>query len=279
MTRKALSKTTPAAKNSLRYSIIIPAYNEEENIVPTIRSLATPLRSEGIPFEFVVVNDNSNDKTAEVVEAARDEFPEVLLVHNTPPGGLGRAVRCGLKHFTGDVVAVVMADLSDQPDDVVRCYRVIEEGFDCAFGSRFLPGSKVTAYPPVKLFFNRLANHLIRIMFWTRHNDLTNAFKVYRRHVIEDISPLRSAHFNITIEMSLSALIRRYSIAMLPISWSGRTWGQSNLKLNEMGRRYLCTLLKIWFERLLILDDLVAEMRPIRDVDQTRGFERAEPDS
>jgi len=164
-----------------------------------------------------------------------------------------------------------MADLSDQPEDVIRCYRVIEEGYDCAFGSRFLRGSKVTSYPPLKLFFNRVGNYLIRIMFWTKHNDLTNAFKVYRRHVIEDISPLRAAHFNITIEMSLSTLIRRYTIAMLPISWSGRTWGQSNLKLHEMGRRYVCTLLKIWFERLLILDDLVAEMRPANDVEERQG--------
>jgi len=271
MMRNDVRHLSPVPKNTLLFSIVIPAYNEEENIVPTIRSLAIPLRAEGIPFEFVVVNDNSRDKTPQVVEQARAEFPEINLVHNTPPGGLGRAVRCGLKHFTGEVVAVVMADLSDQPEDVIRCYRVIEEGYDCAFGSRFLRGSKVTSYPPLKLFFNRVGNYLIRIMFWTKHNDLTNAFKVYRRHVIEDISPLRAAHFNITIEMSLSTLIRRYTIAMLPISWSGRTWGQSNLKLHEMGRRYVCTLLKIWFERLLILDDLVAEMRPANDVEERQG--------
>jgi len=90
---------------------------------------------------------------------------------------------------------------------------------------------------------------------------LTNAFKVYRRHVIEGISPLQAAHFNITIEMSLSSLIRRYKIAEIPISWSGRTWGQSNLRLRAMGRRYLCTLLMIWFERLLILDDILIENR------------------
>jgi dolichol-phosphate mannosyltransferase len=152
-----------------------------------------------------------------------------------------------------------MADLSDKPEDLVRCYRKLEEGFDCVFGSRFVAGSNVENYPPLKLVVQRIVNNMIRVLFLTRHNDMTNAFKVYRRHVIDAIQPLHAAHFNITIELSLSALIRRYSIAMIPISWSGRTWGQSNLRLREMGRRYLATLLKIWFERLLILDDLLLE--------------------
>ncbi len=261
MALKGGSDLVPAPRNTLLFSIILPAYNEEENILPTIRSLAEALRAEGIPFELVVVNDNSKDGTPRVVEAAQAEFPEIRLVHNVPPGGLGRAVRFGLKHFTGEVVAVVMADLSDSPGDVVACYRKIEEGYDCAFGSRFIKGSRVSHYPRLKLVFNRMGNAVIRLMFMTRHNDLTNAFKVYRRRVIEDISPLHACHFNITIEMSLSALIRGYRIATIPITWSGRTWGQSKLRLREMGRRYLATLLMIWFERILILDDLLAEMK------------------
>lgn len=261
MASKAVSKLKPAPRNSLRYSIVIPAYNEEENIVPTIATLAAELRSEQIPFELVIVNDNSRDGTPRVVENAVSDYPEIRLVHNSPPGGLGRAVRFGLKHFTGDVVAIVMADLSDDPKDVVRCYRKIEEGYDCAFGSRFVRGSRVSHYPRVKLLFNRLGNLVIRLMFATRHNDMTNAFKVYRRRVIEAMGPLHACHFNITIEMSLSALIRNCTIATIPISWSGRTWGQSNLRLRQMGRRYLCTLLMIWFERILIIDDVLADMR------------------
>ncbi|NLV44648.1 MAG: glycosyltransferase family 2 protein [Candidatus Hydrogenedentes bacterium] len=249
-------------RNKLLYSILIPAYNEAENLPRTLEPLAAALRGEGIPFELLVVNDNSTDATPQVLESLAPSYPELHVVTNTPPGGLGRAIRCGLKHFKGDVVAVVMADSSDSPEDVVACYRKIEEGYDCVFGSRFRKGSKVSQYPPVKLFFNRIVNFAMRVLFLTRFNDLTNAFKVYRRHAIESISPLHAAHFNITIEMSLSCLIRRFKIAEIPISWSGRTWGQSNLRLREMGRRYLCTLLMIWFERVLILDDLLLETRP-----------------
>lgn len=259
MTANNISGPPATAPNTLRYSVIIPAYNEEMNIDTTVRTLASALRAENIPFEIVIVNDNSRDRTRAVVETLAAEFPEILLVDNPPPGGYGRAVRCGLAHYRGDVAAIVMADLSDSPDDVVRCYRKIEEGYDCVFGSRFIVGSSVQQYPKLKLLVNRLVNTMLRVLFLTPHNDLTNAFKVYRRHVIDTISPLRAAHFNLTIEMSLSALIRRYRIAAIPISWSGRTWGQSKLRLRDMGRRYLCTLLKVWFDRLLILDDLMTD--------------------
>jgi len=257
-----MAARTQAEPSRLLYSIILPAYNEEKNIVPTLEGLAAELRSEGVPFELVVVNDNSADNTAGVVEAAKSAFPELRLVNKSGPSGLGRAVRSGLQEIRGDVVAIVMADLSDNPQDVVRCYRLIEEGYDCVFGSRFMKGGRAVHYPPLKLVFNRLANYVMQGLFLTHHDDLTNAFKVYRRHVIDSITPLHASHFNITIEMSLSALIRHYRIARTPIQWSGRTWGQSNLRVREMGRRYLCTMLKIWFERLLILDDLMAERRP-----------------
>ena len=271
MRTRAAAPPHPVEKNHLLYSVLIPAYNEEENIIPTLESLAAALRAESIPFELLVVNDNSTDSTAGVIEGKSREIPEIRLVHNTPPGGLGRAIRCGLNHFNGEVLAVVMADSSDHPDDVVRCYRKIEEGYDCVFGSRFIKGSKVTHYPPVKLVVNRIVNKVMQLLFLTHHNDLTNAFKVYRRHVIESILPLQAAHFNITIEMSLSSLIRRYRIAQIPITWSGRTWGVSNLRLRKMGRRYLCTLLMIWCERLLILDDLMMENKaPHEDGDDVR---------
>ena len=259
MTQTHTDTLTPVQKNTLLYSIVIPAYNESRNILETVPGLAGALRGESIPFELVIVNDNSIDDTGEIVVKLQQDYPEINLVNNPMPGGFGRAIRYGLDNITGEVVAIVMADLSDRPEDVVQCYRTIEEGWDCVFGSRFTSGSKVTNYPPVKLIIQRIVNNAIRLLFVTPFNDMTNAFKVYRRPVIDDISPLKAAHFNITIELSLSALIRRYRIKQIPIGWEGRTWGQSNLKLRAMGRRYLATLLKLWFERWLIVDDLLIE--------------------
>ena len=243
-----------------KLSIVIPAYNEERNIANCINELQAILRDvHQIPYEIIVVDDNSKDGTEGVVRAEMERDPCVRLVKRTPPGGFGRAVRSGLEVVRGDIVVVYMADRSDAPEDVVAYYRKIGEGYDCVFGSRFIKGSEVRNYPRFKLIVNRIVNRCIQLMFWTRFNDLTNAFKAYRTAVIRDCGPYRACHFNLTLEMSLGALIRDYHIAQIPIRWYGRTWGGSNLKLGEMGRRYLSTLLIMFFQRYLIADDLLAE--------------------
>ena len=259
-----------------KLSIVIPAYNEEMNIVESIRELQATLRDRhNIPYEIIVVNDNSRDDTEKVVRAEMASDAAIRIVNRTPPGGFGRAVRSGMEAVTGDIVVVYMADHSDSPDDVVAYYHKICEGYDCVFGSRFIKGSEVRNYPRLKLVVNRIVNRCVQIMFWTRFNDLSNAFKAYRIAVIRDCGPYRACHFNLTLEMSLGALIRNYQIAQIPIQWSGRTWGVTNLKLGEMGRRYLSTLMMMFFQRYLIADDLLAD-RLANNLSYQRGLHELE---
>ncbi len=128
-----------------------------------------------------------------------------------------------------------MADGSDAPADLVTYFRLLEEGYDCAFGSRFVRGAHVTAYPRLKLVLNRLANLVIRILFRHGYSDTTNAFKAYRREVIETVQPLLSNHFNLTVELPLKAIVRGHSYAVCPISWTNRREGVSKFSLQEMG--------------------------------------------
>ena len=244
---------------SMKVSIVIPAHNEEQNIGRCLEELQRVLRDQNIRYEIIVVNDNSTDGTEDVIRMAMKGDPAVRLIRRPPPGGFGRAVRSGLEAVRGDVVIIYMADLSDDPQDVVAYCRKIEEGYDCVYGSRFIRGSHVENYPWLKLLVNRIVNRCIMWMFWVPFNDLTNAFKAYRTAVIRDCGPYRASHFNITLEMSVGAVIRRYHIAQVPIRWYGRTWGSSNLRLRQMGRRYLSTLLMLFFQRMLIADDLLAE--------------------
>lgn len=248
-----------AAASPLLLSIVIPAHNEEQNLEPTLRELCATLDAAAIPFEAVVVNDNSADSTQEVAERLARERPEVRVVTRTHLPGFGRAIRAGLAAVRGEAVVIVMADRSDDPADVVRYYRKLAEGYDCVFGSRFREGSRVEGYPLGKLIANRLVNKLIQLLFWTRFNDLTNAFKAFRTEVLRECGPFSSSHFNITIEMSLGALIRHYHIAEIPVHWYGRTWGASNLRITQMGRRYLSVLLRMFFEKWLIADDILEE--------------------
>ncbi|MEM9594405.1 MAG: glycosyltransferase family 2 protein [Acidobacteriota bacterium] len=247
----------PASRPLL--SVCIPAYDEEGSIGSTIDTLAAELDRAGVPFELVIANDNSSDGTEAVIRSKMAEGHPIRLVNRRPPGGFGRAIRSCLDHFQGEVVAVVMADMSDDPKDLVRCYETICEGYDAVFGSRFMRGGKVESYPFIKRVANRLGNRLIQLLFWTRHDDLTNAFKVYRADAIRSLLPLRASHFNLTVEISVGLLIRRFKIARLPIRWYGRKHGLAKFKIKELGRRYLATLMKLYADRIFIHDDLMAE--------------------
>ncbi len=251
-------------------SIIIPAHNEQENLPPTVAGLVLALEREAIRYEIIVVNDNSADDTLRVAEELAAGNPSLRIVNRTNLGGFGRAVRAGLEVYAGSAVTIVMADRSDDPVDVIRCFRKLEEGYDCVFGSRFRRQSRVVGYPRRKLVVNRVVNKTLQLMFWTRFNDLTNAFKVYRREVVEACGPYSSSHFNLTIEMSLTALIREYRIAEIPINWYGRTWGGSSLSIAQMGRRYLSVLLRLFSDRLLIGDDILEERAMTRGCDSDR---------
>jgi dolichol-phosphate mannosyltransferase len=238
----------------VKLSVVIPARNEEPCIGETIRGVFSVLQREKIPYEVVVVDDASTDSTAaRVLELAQSG--SIKLVSNRGRHGFGSAVRAGLKQSSGEAVAIMMADASDDPEDLVRYYRKLQDGFDCVFGSRFIRNGKVIDYPPHKLVINRLANLFIKVLFRIPCNDITNAFKCYRREALDAMEPLISPHFNLTVEMPLKAIIRGCSYAVIPISWTNRKTGVSKLKLAEMGSRYLFIVLYLWLEKMLARGD------------------------
>lgn len=239
----------------MRLSVVIPARNEEDCVAVTLTAISTVLHAENIPHELLLVDDGSTDSTARVVRDLADGLPEVRLISNSGPHGFGYSVRAGLRQFTGDAVAVMMADNSDSPQDLVTYYRCLERGAECVFGSRFIKGGRTIDYPAHKLVINRLANWFIALLFRLPFNDTTNAFKCYRRHVIEGLQPLISPHFNLTVEMPLKAIVRGYSHVVVPISWQNRAAGISKLKLREMGSRYLFIVLYLWLEKHLSRGD------------------------
>jgi dolichol-phosphate mannosyltransferase len=232
-----------------KLSVVIPARDEEGCIASTVEHLHLELRMQGVPHEIVVVDDGSTDATWQLLNETAQRIPELVPVRNPGPHGFGRAIQRGLAAFTGDAVVIMMADESDDCRDVVRYWRVLGEGWDCVFGSRFLKGGGVIDYPRVKLFVNRLANGFIRALFGIKLNDTTNAFKGYRREVIVGCMPILSPHFNITVELPLKAIVRGYSWTVIPITWRNRRTGVAKLKLREMGSRYFFIVAYIWLEK------------------------------
>lgn len=238
-----------------KLSVVIPSRNEAENLTSCISDIILELNQNKILHEVLIIDDGSTDNTHEVVTSMIKRNPSIRYFRNDGQNGFGRAVRLGLDEFTGDAVAIMMADRSDSPKDLVSYWRSIQDGNECIFGSRFIRGGKVKNYPFAKLFANRVVNTMIRFAFKIKCNDITNAFKMYRREVIEGCRPFISQHFNLTVEIPLKAIIRGYSWEMIPISWKNRTRGVAKLKLKEMGSRYFFIIAYLWLEKYFSRND------------------------
>jgi dolichol-phosphate mannosyltransferase len=231
------------------FSVVIPARDEEDSLPLTVGAIFDTFTAESIPHEIVVVDDGSSDRTWAVLEELKAKYPSLAPVQNHGQHGFGRAIIHGLNNSRGDAVVIMMADCSDDPKDAVTYWRLLEQGYECVFGSRFIKGGAVHDYPRFKLFVNRMANMFIKTIFNIPLNDTTNAFKAYRRNVIDGCRPFMAPHFNLTVEIPLKAIVRGFSWTVTPISWHNRQFGEAKLKIKEMGSRYFFICMYVWLEK------------------------------
>ncbi len=239
----------PAQRPLELFSVVIPARDEEESLPSTVGDIYQAFTAAGVPHEIVVVDDGSSDSTWSVLQDLQKTIPTLRPTQNTGLHGFGRAVIWGLDQSRGDGIVIMMADASDAPSDAIKYWQLLNAGRDCAFGSRFVKGGKVIDYPRVKLLVNRLANFFVRLGFNIPLNDTTNAFKAYRRTVIDGCRPFLAPHFNLTVEIPLKAIVRGYNYAITPISWQNRKHGVAKLKIKEMGSRYFFICAYVWLEK------------------------------
>ena len=244
--------SSPVAKAPLRLlSVVIPARDEEGSIVSTVEHLYAELQLHNVQHEIIVVDDGSTDETWTKLEAMKSRIPTLRPVQNPSPHGFGRAIIRGFELIAGDAIVVMMADESDDCRDVVRYWKKLHEGYDCVFGSRFIKGADVIDYPWLKLWLNRMANVFIRILFHISLNDTTNAFKAYRKTVLDGCRPFLAPHFNLTVELPLKAIVRGYSWTVIPVTWRNRRLGITKLRIKEMGSRYFFIIAYLWLKNIL----------------------------
>ena len=225
------------------FSIVMPTYNEEDVVEETLLQLSAHLDVCKFNYEIIVVNDGSTDNTGSILDQFEKTHPSVIHISNPGPGGYGYAIQKGLQVYKGDAVVVVTSDGADSPKDIAAYFNKIQEGYDCVFGSRFLPGTKVTGYPPFKLFINRMANKFLGLVLRSKYNDYTNGFKCYRRYVIDAMQPIISGQFNITIEMSVSAILSGWKYSVVPNDWTQRDAGSSTFSITKLMKPYFMTLI------------------------------------
>jgi uncharacterized protein (TIRG00374 family) len=233
-----------------KVSIVVPAHDEEENIFPLLDELLPVLEQypETQDFELVFVNDNSTDRTPEIIDRLAVKDPRIKAVHKSGSPGFGNAVKEGFRNASGDIIIPFMGDLSNDSHDIPKLVKKIDEGYDIAYGSRFVKGGEKEGYPMTKLVANRVFNTMVRLLFGIRHKDVTNAFKAYRKEVLDGIGidNLEAKDFDITVEIPLKAHIMGFRSIEVPVKWHGRR-GSEKLKLSENGTKYGKRLLNLFF--------------------------------
>jgi dolichol-phosphate mannosyltransferase len=231
-------------------SIIIPLRNEYENLDEIERQFANNLNQ--ISYEILLINDFSDDNTllkAQNISRTNNNF----LFFDNKRKGLGGAISLGIEKARGDYICIMMADFSDDINDLKKYYYLInKKKIDAVFGSRFNKYSKVINYPRQKYILNRIFNFIVSLMFLNKFNDFTNAFKIYRSSVLKSFLPLVSESFNIFLEMPLKVISRGYTFEVIPISWKGRNKGEAKFNIKELRSKYLFTLIYCFIEKILL---------------------------
>ena len=219
----------------MKLSIIIPAKDEEGDIEDTLISIHNILKTNNVEHEILIINDHSVDSTLEILSSLEKKIKELKIINNSGKPGFGLAIRQGLENYSGDIVAIVMADGSDSPKDLINFYFKSVKNYTCVFGTRFSSGGSTKDYPVLKYIMNRFFNNLVRLIFQIKYDDITNAFKVYTKEAIEGSKPFLSNHFNLTLELPLKIIIRGYKYKIIPNSWKNRQAGVSKMRIKEMG--------------------------------------------
>lgn len=231
-------------------SIIVPLRNEYENLKQIEIEFKNHLSN--IIHEVLLINDFSEDGTLDFAKEISKRNSNFITLDNKKKG-LGGAISMGILESKGEFICIMMADLSDDLNDLKKYYEVIKKkNIDAVFGSRFIRGSKVINYPKQKYILNRMFNFFVGLVFFNRFNDYTNAFKIYKSNVLKSFLPLVSESFNIFLEIPLKILSRKKTYEIVPISWKGRNKGKAKFNIKELRSKYLFTLIYCLAEKILL---------------------------
>jgi dolichol-phosphate mannosyltransferase len=228
-------------------SIVVPVYQEADNIQAFLRDVEDRVVQ---PHETLIVYDFPEDSTLPAVAAMQPPCPNVRLIHNTLGRGVFNALKAGFQASRGDVVIVMMADRSDDPNDIPKMAAAIRNGADVVAGSRYAPGGRQEGGPLLKRTLSRLAGVSLHYLAGLPIRDATNNFRAYSRRVIEEIPIEGTASFALAMELTLKAHWRGWRVAEVPTVWRDRTAGTSRFRLfawlPHYLRWYVRALLRAW---------------------------------
>jgi glycosyltransferase involved in cell wall biosynthesis len=219
----------------MNLSVIIPAHNEEENILDVIKRIEDTLT---IEHELIIVNDHSQDNTFGLVERVLCAYPNIRLVENKREKGFANAIRTGFDNASGDIYLPVMADLCDDLETINRMYKKVCDGYDVVCGSRYIKGGKRLGGSRLKALLSSFGGSSLGFLLSIPTHDIANAFKMYRSEVIKNIE-ISSKGFEISMEIPLKAYYAGFRITEVPTVWKERTKGKSTFKVFKLLPSYI----------------------------------------
>ena len=223
-------------------SVVVPVYNEGENVVPTLRGIVE--RTHMRPLEVLVVHDFDEDSTVPVVKRLQPELPELRLHRNTIGRGVLNAIKSGLGVASAPYVLVTMGDGSDDPNDIDAMYEVARSGADVVAGSRYVRGGKQLGGPLLKRTMSRTAGLSLHWLGGLPVHDATSNFRLYSKRLLDEVTIESTGGFELGIELTVKAHLMGLRVAEVPTTWRDRTAGQSRFKLWKWLPRYL-----YWYRR------------------------------
>lgn len=219
-----------------RVSVVIPAYEEGDAVVPVLDRLFEAVR---LPCEVLVVVDSVEDSTVAAVEKYLVDEPRLRWVHNTYGRGPANAIRFGIDAATAPVAVVTMSDGSDDPQQIDELTRLVERGVVVAAASRYMPGGQQVGGPLLKGAMSRTAGRSLYHLAHVGTRDATNSFKAYSTAFVREVGISSRAGFEIGIELTAKARRLRRPVAEIPTIWLDRSLGASNFQLRRWLPEYL----------------------------------------
>lgn len=236
-----------AGSKTKTVSIILPTRNEAGSLAKTLDAILAEFGQAGYFPQIIIADDDSKDGTKEIMDDYAKKHPsQILPLHRSPPYGFGHSIKEAIGKAEGFATVIMMADLSDKPSDAVKMAGKIEEGYEVVFSTRFSNGGKTHNYPFSKYLANRSFNNALRLLFLLPYADTSNAFKAYRTSAIQKL-PLKSAGFEITIELPMLALMRKAKACEVPVSWGNREAGSPKWRIGNAFVRYSTKLIELFF--------------------------------
>ena len=241
-------------ENNILYSIIVPVYNERNNILPTTESIVNSFSDYRNNFEILFVDDNSPDGTAEEINIVSDTFPEVKLVQHGKKEGIGAAHHIGYKSARGNYIFCLDADLSQPPNDLITMKDKLDTSCDLVIGSRYIQGGEQIGKSGFREIGSKGMNFICRNILGINLTDCTHTFRGFKKELFKDIDSMldQKGHPNFQIQFCYYAISKNYIIEEIPIKFTERLpeHGDSKLSVRKEMPKFLVFVFQTLVNRI-----------------------------